>query len=213
MADAAPRIHDPARVVTAGPPPAEAAGAVILVHGRGATAEDILGLARELHRTDLAYLAPQATGRTWYPFSFLATLADNEPNLSSALAVLAALVAGLAGEGVAAERVAVVGFSQGACLALEFAARHPRRYAGVAGLTGGLIGPPGTPRDYPGSLAGTPVFLGAGDPDPHVPWERVEESAQVLARMGAEVIHRRYPGMGHTINHEELAAVRALLPV
>jgi predicted esterase len=204
--------HQGGPVATAGRPPEEAAGAVVLVHGRGSTAASILGLARELGRPDLAWLAPQAAGRTWYPHTFLAPLADNEPGLSSGLAVLAGLVDDLAAAGIPAERVVVAGFSQGACLAVEFAARHPRRYGGVAGLTGGLIGPPGTPRDDPGSLAGTPVFLGAGDPDPHVPWARVEETAAVLARMGARVTLRRYPGLGHAIHREELDAVGALLP-
>jgi len=205
---------------TAGPPPAVAAAALVLVHGRGATAESILALGAEVVGDDpgrrrVALVAPRAVGRSWYPRSFLAPLADNEPGLSSALAVLGELIAGLDADGVPPERVVLAGFSQGACLALEFAARNPRRYGGVAGLTGGLIGPPGTPRQDlvagPGSLAGTPVFLGAGDPDPHVPWPRVEETAEALRRLGAAVDLRRYPGLPHTVNAEEIAAVRALV--
>jgi predicted esterase len=207
-----PPPHGGGRVATSGRPLAEASGAVVLVHGRGASAEDILTLAAELDRPDLANLAPQAAGGTWYPQSFLAPLAANEPGLSSALAVLAALVARVEAAGIPAARLVLAGFSQGACLALEFAARHPRRYAAVAGLTGGLIGPAGTPRDYAGSLAGTPVLLAAGDPDPHVPWARVEETARVLGGLGARVDLRRYPGLPHTVNGEEIAALRALLP-
>lgn len=211
MSAPAPPPHGGQRVAAAGRPPSGAAGAVVLVHGRGASAEDILSLAAELDRPDLAVLAPQAAGGTWYPRSFLAPLADNEPGLSSALAVLGGLIDDLAAEGIAAERIVLAGFSQGACLALEFAARNPRRYGGVAGLTGGLIGPEGTPREYPGSLAGTPVFLGAGDPDPHVPWARVEETARVLGGMGARVTLRRYPGKPHSVNRDEIEALRAML--
>ena len=143
------------------------------MHGRGASAEDVLSLAAEFGTTDVAYLAPQAAGRTWYPYSFLSPTQDNEPGISSGLRVLAALVDGLAGQQIPPARIALLGFSQGACLSLEFAARHARRYAAVVGLSGGLIGPPGTPRNYPGSLDGTPVFLGCSDIDPHIPLERV----------------------------------------
>jgi predicted esterase len=198
-------------VLRAGAAPGDAVAAVVLLHGRGAGAEDILGLAQPLWFAGVAYLAPQAAGATWYPNSFLAPLEANEPWLSSALARVEELVGALAGEGVAAERVMVAGFSQGACLALEHAARHPRRYGAIVAFTGGLIGPPGAARDYPGSFAGTPAFLGAGDPDPHVPWARVEESAATLRRMGAEVRVARYPGLGHTIADEELAVARAML--
>jgi predicted esterase len=184
---------------------------MILVHGRGATAESILQLARELDRPDFAYLAPQAAGHTWYPHSFLAPIEENQPWLSSALGLLASAVERVLGAGIPAERLLLLGFSQGACLTLEYTARHARRYGGVAGLTGGLIGPDGTPRDYPGSLAATPVFLGASDPDPHVPRARVEETADVLAGMGARVTTRLYPGMPHTVNQDELDHVRAMM--
>jgi len=207
--------HGGGRVATAGPPPAEAEGAIVLVHGRGATAESILTLVPELGRQDLAALAPQAAEdtpypRSWYPQSFLAPVRDNEPGFSSGLAVLAGLVDQLEAEGVPPERTFLLGFSQGACLTAELVARHPRRYAGVALLTGGLLGPPGTPRSYPGSLEGTPIFLGSGDPDPHVPWPRVEETAAVFEQMGAEVTLRRYPGRPHTVSRDELDRVRAL---
>jgi predicted esterase len=198
-------------ILTAGPEPDAAAATLILVHGRGATAESILSLHAELGLHGVAVLAPQAAGSTWYPHSFLAPLEANQPFLDSALRRLESLVAGLRTRGVPSDRVALLGFSQGACLTVEFTARHPRRYGAVMGLTGGLIGPPGTPRDYPGHLGSTPVFLGSGDPDPHVPFERVRETAALLTRMGAEVELRRYPGMPHTLNEDELNACRNLL--
>ena len=171
----------------------------------------MLGLAEEFRIHDIAYLAPQAAGSTWYPYSFLAPISDNEPGLSSALSVIDRLVHAVEQEHVPSERVAILGFSQGACLTLEFAARHPRRHAAIVGLSGGLIGPPGTPRNYPGSLDGTPVFLGCSDVDPHIPLERVHESSEVFRRLGASVDERIYPRMGHTINRDEIDAVSALL--
>jgi len=184
---------------------------MILVHGRGASAEDILSLGRELGRLDLAYLAPQAEGYSWYPFSFLAPMERNEPGLSSGLALIGHLLGRLAAEGIPSERTVLLGFSQGACLTLEYAARNAQRFAGVAGLSGGLIGPPGTPRNYQGSLDGTPVFLGCSDRDPHIPLERVKETTEVLTRIGAQVTERIYPAMGHTVNEDELEHVRSLL--
>lgn len=195
----------------AGAPLESAAGAVILLHGRGAGAEDMLGLAEALGRPDLAFVAPQAPGRTWYPYSFLAPLADNEPALTHALSRVDATVAGLGSKGFAAGRIVLLGFSQGACLALEYAARHARRYGGVAALSGGLIGPEGTTRDYAGTLAGTPVFIGCGDRDGHIPLWRVQESTGVLQGMGAEVNERIYPGMGHSVNEDEIGHVQAIL--
>lgn len=203
--------HREAPVVTAGRSLQEARAAMILVHGRGASAQNMLGLAHELYHPDFAYLAPQAAGHTWYPYSFLAPLEQNEPFLSSALALLDSVVDQVSAAGIPSERLMIVGFSQGACLAVEFAARRPRRYGGIVAFTGGLIGPDDTPRDYPGSLEGTPVFLGTSDPDPHVPRARVEESARVLEGMGARVTLRIYPGMGHTINDEELDYARAMM--
>lgn len=198
-------------VLRHGPPFAGARLVVILVHGRGGSADDILGLARELQTTDVLYLAPSAAGNTWYPYAFLAPIDQNQPGLSSGLRVLAGLVEMAGEEGIPAERVALLGFSQGACLSLEFAARQARRYAGVFGLSGGLIGPPGTPRAYAGAFDSTPVFLGCSDIDPHIPVERVRESSDVFRRLGALVDERIYPRMGHTINDDELDAVRLVL--
>ncbi len=189
----------------------KAKAALILVHGRGATAESILTLQGDLDHPDFAFLAPQAAGNTWYPQSFLAPLENNEPGLSSGLEVLTKLTDEVEAAGIPASRTLLLGFSQGACLTLEFLARRPRAYGGVLGFTGGLIGPPDTPRDYPGSLAGTPVFLGSGDPDPHVPWSRVQETAAVLGDLGAEVTLQRYPGMPHTVNSEEISFARSLM--
>ncbi|MDX9861748.1 MAG: alpha/beta fold hydrolase [Rhodospirillales bacterium] len=201
----------PDGTVRAGAPLADAAGAVVLLHGRGAGADDMLGLAEALARPDLAFLAPQAPGCTWYPYSFLAPLADNEPALGQALARVDATVAQLGRQGFSPERVVLLGFSQGACLALEYAARHARRYGGVVALSGGLIGPEGTIRDNDGWLAGTPVFIGCGDRDGHIPLWRVRESTDVLRGQGAEVTERIYPGMGHTVNDDEIGRVKTLL--
>ena len=198
-------------VVTQGPKPTDARLTMILVHGRGASADDIIGLAQELKFDDVAYLAPQAAGNTWYPYSFLAPMEQNEPGISSAIHVLSRLLESLGAQRVDSERIALLGFSQGACLALEFAARHARRYAGVFALSGGLIGPPGTPRNYPGTFGRTPVFLGCSDIDPHIPLERVHESAEVFGRMDAKVDERIYPRMGHTVNHDELHAIQDIL--
>jgi predicted esterase len=198
-------------VLAAGADLADARLVAILLHGRGASAEDILGLATDLALTDVAYLAPQAAGNTWYPYSFLTPMEKNEPGLSSGLGVIGAVIAQLEPRGIMPDRVALMGFSQGACLTLEYAARHARRYACVAAFSGGLIGPPGTPRAYPGSFDGTPIFLGCSDIDPHIPLERVKESAAVCRTMGAAVDERIYPGMGHTVNMDEIAAVRAML--
>jgi len=200
-----------AEVLAAGAPLARARAAAILVHGRGASAEDILTLAEEFGQDDFAYLAPQAPGNSWYPYSFLAPQEQNEPHLSNALARIGATLDYVAREGFTSERVALIGFSQGGCLALEYVARNAKRYGAVAGLSAGLIGPPGTPRDDPGSFAGTPVFLGCSDVDSHVPLARVHESRDVLTRMGAAVTERIYPGMGHTVNADEIAHVAKLL--
>jgi predicted esterase len=198
-------------ILRRGPDPERARLTVICVHGRGAAASDILTVADELQIGDVAFLAPQAAGRTWYPYSFLAPIDDNQPGLDSALGVLAAMVESLEAQQIDSPRVAILGFSQGACLTLEFAARHARRYAAIAAFSGGVIGPPGTVRDHAGAMAGTPVFLGCSDIDPHVPLERVRESAELFRRLGANVDERIYPRMGHTINEDEIAAVRTLL--
>ena len=203
--------HGDQPVLAAGTDLSEARAAMVLIHGRGASAENILGLAREFAAPDLAFLAPQAAGYSWYPHSFLVPVDENEPYLSSALRRVGAVVDGVIGEGIPAERVMLLGFSQGACLSLEFAARNPRRFGCVAGLSGGLIGAEGTPRDYPGSLDGTPVFLGSSDPDPHIPVARVHETDTVLSRMGARVTTRIYPRMGHTICEDEIQRVREMV--
>ena len=211
MIDATRDPHAGQPTLRHGCAPSEARLAVILVHGRGGSAEDMLGLADELLTHDVAFLAPQAAGHTWYPYSFLAPIEQNEPGLSSALRRVAGLIDELAGDGVTQDRVALLGFSQGACLSLEFAARTPRRYAAVIGLSGGVIGPPGIARNYQGSLAATPVFLGCSDIDAHIPVERVHETADVFRALGGEVDERIYTGMGHTINRDELDAVRRLI--
>lgn len=206
-----PDPHADQPVLKAGPAPEQASATLVLIHGRGATADSILSLHEELALPKLAALAPQAASGTWYPQSFLAPLEANQPFLDSALHRVESIVADLLARGIASNRIAVLGFSQGACLVSEFAARHPRRYGAIIALTGGLIGPPGTSRDYAGSLEGASVFLGTGDPDPHVPFERVRETEAVFIRMGAAVELRRYAGMSHTINQDELEASRVLL--
>ncbi|NLE50631.1 MAG: phospholipase [Chloroflexi bacterium] len=197
--------HGGQPVLAAGEPLASARAALVLLHGRGASAESILSLAEDIGQPLFAYLAPQAAGYTWYPQPFTAPLDANEPYLSSALALVESVIRQVVHAGIPAERVVLTGFSQGACLALEFAARHARRYGGVLGFSGGLIGPDGTPRDYAGSLEGTPVFIGCGDRDAHIPVPRVQHSAEVLASLDGAVTHRIYPGMGHAINDDELA--------
>jgi predicted esterase len=193
-----------------GAPVATARLAVVMVHGRGASAEDILLLAQQFDLDDVAYLAPQAANRTWYPYSFLAPMEQNEPGISSGLRRVSRLVEDLATQGLASDRVALLGFSQGACLSLEFAARFQRRYAAVVALSGALITPPGSRWSVPGLLAGTPVFLGCSDVDPHIPLESVRDSASTFRRLGAEVDERIYPEMGHTVNRDEIDAVRAI---
>lgn len=209
MPHADPHAGQP--VLRHGPSPADARLTMILVHGRGGSAADILSLTPALRTTDVAFVAPQAADHAWYPYSFLQPFERNEPGLSSGLGLLGSLVDALGREGIPPERIVLLGFSQGACLSLEFTARHAQRYAGIVALSGGLIGPAETPRDYEGGFDGTPVFLGCSDVDPHIPVERVHESADVFRRMGADVDERIYPGMPHTVNDDEVAAVSALL--
>jgi phospholipase/carboxylesterase len=203
--------HRHIRVAEIGAPLNRAKAVVLMAHGRGAEASDMLSLARLLDRPDLAYRAPQAAGGSWYPYSFLAPIVQNEPFLSSALSMLGRLLGRFGAEGFGPERVVLLGFSQGACLILEYAARHARRYGGVVGLSGGLIGPDGVPRDYRGQLAESPVFLGCSDSDPHIPLARVHETAQVLEALGGAVTERIYPGLGHGINDDEIGHIRRLL--
>jgi phospholipase/carboxylesterase len=200
-----------AQLAAAGAPRRQARAAAILLHGRGGSAEDMLALAQDFGQRDIAYVAPEAPRGSWYPYSFLAPLEQNEPHLSAALAMVGATLAQLAAEGFPPERVALIGFSQGGCLTLEYVARNAKRYGAVAGLSAGLIGPLGLPRGHAGSLAGTPVFLGCSDIDAHIPLARVHESRDVLEKLGGAVTERIYPGMGHTVNADEIAHVARLL--
>ncbi|MEQ1869830.1 MAG: phospholipase [Vicinamibacterales bacterium] len=204
-----PHAHQPVEV--AGAPLGGGQGVVIMVHGRGASPQNILDLVPQIARPSFTYLAPSAAGRSWYPFGFMHPTEENEPKLSSALARIGSLVSEVLGHGVRADRIMLLGFSQGACLTGEYAYRHPMRYGGVAMLSGGLIGPPGTEWDATGSFRGTPVFLGCSDCDAHIPKTRVDESAQVFERLGASVTERIYPGMGHLVSSDEVVEVRAIL--
>jgi len=205
-----PGPHDGAHILRAGTPLDKARAAMILVHGRGASAADIMTIGSELSHPDVAYLAPEARGNAWYPYPCTAPLGENEPYLSSALELLEKLLAEVTAH-VPRERVILLGFSQGACLSLEFAARHAARYGGIIGFSGGLIGPDGTARDYPGSFAGTPGFIGCSDVDPHIKKERVTEAGQVLGRMGMKVAVKLYPNMAHTVNADEIHSAAQIL--
>ena len=199
------------RVHTVGPQPADASATCLMLHGRGASAADILSLYAHLDVDRVAAMAPDAPGRTWYPRSFMASLSENQPALDAAVERIDGLINGLLRDGVAIEHIALLGFSQGACLALEYVIRHPRPYGAVMALTGGYIGPPGPERAASGRLDGVPVFLGANDPDPHVPFERVRETEALLRRMGAAVEVKRYPGEPHAVNADELRICRGIL--
>jgi phospholipase/carboxylesterase len=203
--------HGGQPVLAAGTQLERARSAMIMVHGRGASAEDIITLSEEFPDSDIAYLAPQAAGSVWYPLSFLSPIAANEPGLSSGLAVLQEIEVRVQDAGIASERVILLGFSQGACLVLEYAARNARRYGGVAGLSGGLIGPDGAPRDYSGSFKGAPVFLGCSVTDPHIPRHRVEQTNEIFRKLGAEVTMRLYPEPGHSVNEDEIVFVRTMI--
>jgi predicted esterase len=204
-------LHEQGAILSYGEPLDKARAAMVMIHGRGATAEDILSLAPLVAPPGMAFLAPQAANNTWYPYPFTQPLDRNEPWLSSALARVGQMLALVEQAGIPKEKTYLLGFSQGACLSLEYAARHATRYGGVFGLSGGLIGPDGTPRDYPGSMDGAPVFLGCSDVDFHIAKERVLESADVFRRLGAEVTARLYPNMGHTVNDDEIAFVKQIL--
>lgn len=194
-----------------GEPASRAQAAMLMIHGRGARAEDILSLANEFTVPGFAFFAPQAAGNTWYPNRFLVPLNENEPWLSSALKFVDDVLTEIVNAGISAERIILLGFSQGACLTLEFAARNARHYGGIVGLSGALIGPDDTPRDYKGSLAGTPIFLGCSDVDFHVPKERVDETAEVMQRLGGVVTERLYPNMDHSVNQDEIDSVRGMM--
>jgi phospholipase/carboxylesterase len=203
--------HQGQPVLVAGEPIDRAKVAMVMIHGRGASAESILELALELQQPGFIYLAPQAAGNAWYPNSFLAPISSNEPGLSSGLVSIDNVLAQLKEAAIPIERTMILGFSQGACLSLEFVARNARLYGGVVGLSGGLIGPDGTPRDYTGSLEGTPIFLGCSDMDPHIPKERVEFSAEIMRKLGGDVTSRLYPKMGHTVNRDEVRFIRTMM--
>ena len=203
--------HAGTRTILAGAKLEDATGALIAIHGRGANADDIVALAREIAPPHIAIVAPEAAGFTWYPYRFLEPTERNEPYLSSALRRVQSLIEFLGEQGLPPEKIAIVGFSQGACLAVESVARHAQRYAGAIGFSGGLIGPPGTDFSYAGSLAATPVLLGCSNVDAHIPVDRVYETAEALSALGGAVDTRIYPGMGHTVNQDEISAARGLL--
>src|SRR5215472_10835565 len=200
--------HEGQPLLSAGPELDQAWAAMVMLHGRGATAQDILTLVPELEQPGWTFLAPQAAGATWYPYPFTAPIEHNEPWLSSALAVVGEVLVRIAAAGIPSERAVLLGFSQGACLTLEFAARNARRFGGVVGLSGGLIGPDGAERHDSGSLEGTPVFLGCSDKDPHIPGERVRHAGRTLEVLGAEVTTLLYPNLGHAVNGDEIGHVR-----
>jgi phospholipase/carboxylesterase len=203
--------HHGAPVLRMGLELEKAHAAVVLLHGRGGSAEDMLVLARGMYDGRIAYLAPQANGNTWYPRSFLSPIEQNEPWLSSALSTVSSAVDSCIASGVPREKIVLCGFSQGACLASEFAVRHPAHYGALVAFTGGLIGPPDVDLHHRGSLAGTVALFSSGDPDPYVPWSRVEESARELERMGADVELMRHSNRPHAVIPEELDAARTLI--
>lgn len=214
-----PGPHQSQPVAEAGAPLHRAKAAMVLVHGRGASAQSILSLADAFAQPEVAYFAPQAGGYTWYPYSFLAPLKHNEPGISSGLQAIGDVLAQIEAGGIAARQTVVLGFSQGACLALEFAARRGQALGGAVAFSGGLIGnvqqngspPDDKGFDYTGDLQQTPVFLGCSDIDPHIPVARVHQSADVFSGLGADVTKRIYEGMEHTINDDEVRFVRGLL--
>ncbi len=205
------RIHQGQSVAMAGVLLNNAEAAMVITHGRGGTNHQALALVDHIGMDGFAYLAPQAYQNSWYPHSFMAPMESNQPYLDSALQAIDDAVTQIIDAGIATEKIMLLGFSQGACLSLEYVARNAKRFGGVVGLSGGLIGPEGTPRDYAGSLDGTPVFLGCSDVDFHIPLARVHESAQVLKELGGDVEERIYEGMGHTINNDELDYVRHMM--
>jgi phospholipase/carboxylesterase len=191
--------------ITAGRKITEAKKALIMIHGRGGSAEDILSLAEHFPVEEYALIAPQATGNTWYPYSFMAPLKENEASLSSALSVLNEIVEDIVAQGISKDHIYFLGFSQGACLTLEFVTRNATKYGGVVAFTGGLIGDKIYKDHYAGDFAGTPVFIGTSNPDPHVPVERVYATTNILKDMHADVLEKIYNNMGHTINHDEIS--------
>jgi phospholipase/carboxylesterase len=203
--------HGTQPIVEEGAPLAGATGAIILLHGRGGSTEDILGLGEAITPQGWALLAPAAVGHTWYPYSFLAPREENEPYLTSALSRIQAALDMALNAGIPAEKIVVAGFSQGACLATEFVGRNPRRYGALLSFTGGLIGPLDESLKLEGNLEGTPILLSSGDPDPHVPWLRVQESGDLLKEIGGTVTLNRHPGRPHTVSVEEMRIAREML--
>jgi phospholipase/carboxylesterase len=192
------------QIVTAGNKLQETSKALVMIHGRGGSAEDILSLSSYLNVQEFALLAPQATNNTWYPYSFMAKPSENEPWLSSALSMLSELVVDIKNAGIEEQNIFFTGFSQGACLTLEFTARNAAKYGGIVAFTGGLIGDKVYEENYRGDFSGTPIFIGTSDPDPHVPVERVDVSAAILDKMNAQVTKKIYKNMGHTISQDEI---------
>lgn len=203
--------HQNQKVATAGVDLDDADMAMILIHGRGASAQSMLMFAREFDRNDIHYCALQAKGHTWYPRSFMAPKEMNQPGISSGLQAIHDVISEVDDAGIANDKIILLGFSQGACLTTEFAARHPQRFGAVVGFSGGLIGEEVDPENYSGSMAQTPVFLGCSDRDPHIPQERVDETEQVFKQLNADVTKRIYEGMGHTVNQDEIEFVGELL--
>jgi predicted esterase len=203
--------HQDGDVLERGPSASEASAAVILIHGRGASAQSMLPLVDEFGVPGVHYVAPQASGHTWYPYSFLQPIENNQPGISSGLQRIHDLITRLEQDGTTMEKIMLLGFSQGGCLATEFAARHPARYGGVVGYSGGLIGPDINPGKYEGDMEETPVFLGCSTTDPHIPKERVDETEVVFKKLGANVTKKLYPGMPHTVNEDEIQIVRSMI--
>lgn len=199
------------KVITAGKSIDETDKVLIMIHGRGGSAEDILSLAAHLNTKDYALLAPQATNNTWYPTSFLAAPSVNEPWLSSALQIIDEVVGDVVAKGILKENIFLAGFSQGACLTLEYVTRNAGKYGGVVAFTGGLIGDKIYSENYSGDFQGTPIFIGTSDPDPHVPVSRVNETTGILESMNANVTTKIYPNMGHTISRDEIEKANTLV--
>ena len=205
--------HQRNKTVSGGVDPEKAVGAIIMIHGRGATAESIITLANEFDAENFHFVAPQASGNTWYPNSFMAPSDRNEPGISSGLQAIYNIVSDLEEKGISKDKIVILGFSQGACLATEFVARHPARYGGLIAFSGGMIGDGDSvnPNNYTGSLEETPYFAGCSDKDAHIPVERVEESVEVMAKLGADVTKKIYPGMGHTIIMDEIEEAQKII--
>lgn len=203
--------HQSKPAATHGASAAKAKCAMIMVHGRGATAQSMLPLAEEFAQPGFHYVAPQAENHTWYPYSFLAPKEKNQPGISSGIQRIHDLIQQLREDGIQQDKIILLGFSQGACLATEFAARHPQKFGGIVGLSGGLIGPEIDPGKYSGNLERSPVFLGCSNVDPHIPQERVDETEEVFKKLNGSVDKRIYKGMGHTVNEDEIKAIRGMM--